>query len=476
MEPHVDESKWELPGWLKLLLIVAAVAILAIGLLQVFTAAATARWERYADRLRAGGVPLTFAEIEAHRTQSPAGQTAARLLEELSGDLEAARPGRRDMDRDVLVFGRGPETDLFFDGIPRYRVEPTREFLAQHRELLDRLRLVTELPPGRFNLVFGQNALAIFLPQMTPVRSAAKLVYLDGVINLTAGDLEGAAAEVRVHSRISATLDEHPTVVGRLVQINVDSHTRRTIENVLRVGSVSDSTLVELGNIVDERMAATTMKWAFVGERALIVDICSDLLSGTLSLTELNNGVSPTPGLTRYLPDLLIRESQMWGVEMLTRLVDAGDDPQAMTKAARQMDAEIPALPFTQVVVRMTLPSLSRAVILHLRITAELRCARLALAAERFRLATGRLPGSLEELVPSYVDAVPLDPFDGQPMRFAKAEKGIVIYSIDEDLTDDGGVVTRQKTRPHFRDVGFRLFEPEHRGLLLTDEPPPDDD
>ena len=161
---------------------------------------------------------------------------------------------------------------------------------------------------------------------------------------------------------------------------------------------------------------------------------------------------------------------------MLTWLVDAEDDPEAMTEAAARIDKEVPALPFTQVIVRSWMPSLSRAVTLHLKITAELQCARLAIAAERFSMNQERLPTALDELVPKYIEAVPTDPFDGQPMRFAATEHGIVIYSIDENGVDDGGIVVRQKARPHYRDVGFRLFKPEHRGIFLTDEPPPTDD
>ena len=43
--------------------------------------------------------------------------------------------------------------------------------------------------------------------------------------------------------------------------------------------------------------------------------------------------------------------------------------------------------------------------------------ARTALAIQRYRLATGRLPASLEELVPRYIKDVPIDPFDGRPSR-----------------------------------------------------------
>ena len=85
-------------------------------------------------------------------------------------------------------------------------------------------------------------------------------------------------------------------------------------------------------------------------------------------------------------------------------------------------------------------------------------------------------PKSLEELLPTYLEALPIDPFTAAPLRFAVVEEGIVIYSIGEDLVDDGGLVARQKKRPHLRDVGVRLHKPEHRGLLLIDDPPDEKD
>jgi len=48
------------------------------------------------------------------------------------------------------------------------------------------------------------------------------------------------------------------------------------------------------------------------------------------------------------------------------------------------------------------------------------------------------LPPSLEELGPEYLKEVPLDPFDGQPIRYSP-EKAI-IYSVGDDLIDNGGL------------------------------------
>ena len=34
---------------------------------------------------------------------------------------------------------------------------------------------------------------------------------------------------------------------------------------------------------------------------------------------------------------------------------------------------------------------------------------------------------------------VPLEPFDGQPLRFHHLDKGYVVYSVGEDLEDNQG-------------------------------------
>jgi hypothetical protein len=43
------------------------------------------------------------------------------------------------------------------------------------------------------------------------------------------------------------------------------------------------------------------------------------------------------------------------------------------------------------------------------------------------------------DLVPNYLESVPIDPFDGKELRYKKLESGYVVYSIGENLSDDGG-------------------------------------
>ncbi len=115
---------------------------------------------------------------------------------------------------------------------------------------------------------------------------------------------------------------------------------------------------------------------------------------------------------------------------------------------------------------------------------AELRCAITGLAAERFRLAHGRWPRSLDELAPRFLAAVPPDPYDGKPLKLSAFDDGILIYSVgrhgrnrgaaerpvptpgDEPPEDEGPpVVFEQKLADWKGDdgPGFRLWDVKHR-------------
>ena len=73
------------------------------------------------------------------------------------------------------------------------------------------------------------------------------------------------------------------------------------------------------------------------------------------------------------------------------------------------------------------------------RCRAMQEAADAAIGVELFRRATSRLPRKLDELVPTFLPAVPLDPFDRQPLRYQVRNDHVVIYSVSYNGQDDGG-------------------------------------
>ena len=69
------------------------------------------------------------------------------------------------------------------------------------------------------------------------------------------------------------------------------------------------------------------------------------------------------------------------------------------------------------------------------------------LALQAYRLEHGQYPERLDSLVPDLINSVPIDPFDGQPLRYRLEEEDeYVLYSVGLDGDDDGGVrVSEQK-------------------------------
>ncbi|MFG0273995.1 MAG: hypothetical protein ACF8QF_02945 [Phycisphaerales bacterium] len=78
----------------------------------------------------------------------------------------------------------------------------------------------------------------------------------------------------------------------------------------------------------------------------------------------------------------------------------------------------------------------------------EVEASVIMLALEEHRLDRGSHPATLDDLVPRYLDAVPIDPLTGEQFRYIRTVEGdaapttgYTLYSIGSDMHDDGGAV-----------------------------------
>jgi len=85
----------------------------------------------------------------------------------------------------------------------------------------------------------------------------------------------------------------------------------------------------------------------------------------------------------------------------------------------------------------LLIPSFGRILEHRCRMDCDLAAARLLVALHQSRRADDRFPDRLEALVPAWLPAVPADPFDGRPFRYAASKK--ILYAVGKDLRDSGG-------------------------------------
>jgi hypothetical protein len=77
---------------------------------------------------------------------------------------------------------------------------------------------------------------------------------------------------------------------------------------------------------------------------------------------------------------------------------------------------------------------------------AAVNLARTACALERYRLAHGKYPETLDVLAPQSIAKVPHDPIGGQPLHYRSMNDGqFILYSVGWNEKDDGGIVSLDK-------------------------------
>jgi hypothetical protein len=68
--------------------------------------------------------------------------------------------------------------------------------------------------------------------------------------------------------------------------------------------------------------------------------------------------------------------------------------------------------------------------------------AQIACALERYRLAHGEYPETLNALVPQFIEKLPHDIIGGQPLHYRRTDNGqFLLYSVGWNEMDDGGQV-----------------------------------
>lgn len=459
--------------WVATLLGVGGLALLLAGLVVALGLAGANQWQRYAAVLRKGDTPLTMEEIEQARAVVPEEHNGAKVIEAIFAELEATRlPSGDERHRTVLVFGdRAPGMDLL-TGIPTHAVKPSRTFLEQHRKSLNHLGELRQYSTGRFMIDHQELPYSTLLPHLSPIRQAGKLLHLAAVLALVDDNLVAAQDAVILQFRLAGMLHDEPCLISRGVANNVINSGVNGAELVLAAGAPAPANIDALRAELDECLEGSTLRWALLGERAAFVGVCEQLAAGKTTWRDLQPLFGQTGSLAASalgIPAFLVRRNQIRGAEMYTWLIDAAGEFETLSKAASRLNAEASKLPSTQVIAKMFVRDCHSTVHSHFRTVARLQCARAALAAERFRLVAGRLPGGPDELVPKYLDEIPSDPFDGNPLRWSSTPEGIVIYSIGSNLSDEGGEVAMIAEAGQPRDVGFRMRHPEHRGVRLLD-------
>jgi hypothetical protein len=115
-------------------------------------------------------------------------------------------------------------------------------------------------------------------------------------------------------------------------------------------------------------------------------------------------------------------------------------DPRKIAAINPTIERELAHPSPFKILAKIAIPNVSKALQTMTLNQTKVNQAQVACALERYRLARGEYPSTLEELVPQFIDKIPHDLIGGQPPHYRRTDDGkFLLYSIGWTEKDHGG-------------------------------------
>jgi hypothetical protein len=129
--------------------------------------------------------------------------------------------------------------------------------------------------------------------------------------------------------------------------------------------------------------------------------------------------------------------------QKLCRSVDLSNDvmdPHKIDTAIHEVGQTLNSHSPFVLLGRMVTPNFSRAAQITAHNQTMVNEAQIVCALERYHLAHGEYPATLDALAPQFIEKIPHDIIGGQPLHYRRTDDGkFLLYSVGWNETDDGG-------------------------------------
>lgn len=271
--------------------------------------------------------------------------------------------------------------------------------LAQNLPALEILRAAAAFPQSRFPVDFDDAEQGRQFDRLAPLRELVRLTSLKALFDSLRQNDAAAVEAVTLGMAVANSITDDPMVMSHLVRFALHSMTIDAMEQVINRRALTEPQLAALQRLMVQ--SADMEPFA----RGVEAEMC---IGANMKFSDAAAEV----------------EREKW-LENRQALPDA---IRALAKSAPMPDSTAMAPePADKSILTACKGALAR-----------LRLASTLLGLERYRAAKGGYPKTLAELVPDYLSEIPIDPYDGQPLRYKPQDGGVFVWSVFQNGVDDG--------------------------------------
>ena len=408
--------------------------------------------------------PQTPEELNAWYVEPPAGQNVATY--DLQG-INVAQTKGADQIANLPILGKLPPPTPSTPLSPAVK-SALAAFLQRNRDALQCFAEGAKYEQSRYPIDLTKGADTL-LPHLAGVKSGGQLCQMAAIWDAENHDGQKAADDVLMTLALARSLQNEPVLISQLVRAAGVSLVADGLNQIINRTALPSESLSELSkafkSMEDFDAPGEGFTRALVGEKVNHMALLNnrEQLIGLLSAPG-NFGLSSEQDqqLIKYVNQTgSLKAEQDYLETTFQQLLAARQEafPDLLKAVSDVIHQRVTEAKNRGLLLNpMYWDGFDNSVFREARCLANVRLALTAVALEQFRAAHGnRYPGALAELAPDFLPAVPVDPFDGQPLRYRKQDAGYVLYSIGPDLKDNDGKQMTAKGG----DIVFSVVKPQ---------------
>ena len=428
----------------------AIVLLLYFGISLWFVQATNAQVEARRKAIADAGDPIYLTDYETD--EIPDEENAYHYLMLAARDLEAFETDWETMGDLELERRLRPD-----------QVEALTVLVDKYEPLYERLEKAAECDQYRPDVDY-EAGVAMLIPHVMHFRTAARALSAKALVAAYQDDGDEALQQCEISLRLGSNLTTEPALVSHLVNLACQGIAIQTSNHTLRVAATSpemrkklDATLATL----DNRQATID---AMKGERAMGVQTFQQMRDGTLNPDDLGGSRVATFGGT-WLGQAYLNDDEAKYIDVLDQQIEVVGLPKSQREKAMQpVWDELEQRRFRHLFTRLLAPALDVAVDVSDRRSASQRCLRVLLA-----LVDADAEGIESAAEVDLPEVAKTDPFTGQPLLLMRLDGDWVVYSVSENLIDDGGSIHDQNGSPADEGLGPLLAPQELPDATVTE-------
>ena len=284
------------------------------------------------------------------------------------------------------------------------------------------------------------------VPNYVAVRTVAQTLAQRTQCYLLLGQPEKALSEITLFHDLCRVLEGAPTgrpmsLVAVMINVAVTGLYVDTLADGIRLRAWRESELAAVQSQLKDINVFPFMADAIREERAGYCSFLEDKLSHPPGLARMIKNES-----SLLMPRGWLYQNLVNLARLDQELLDSFDLSQNLISPQKlktvQQESEIMGEHFRpySFFVAIAVPNYSRAFQTFAFNQTKANEAQIACALERFHLANGNYPKTLAALAPQFIEKIPHDVINGQPLHYRRTEDGkFLLYSVGWNETDDDG-------------------------------------